>query len=140
VLSAILGVAALLLAILGTLAFMLVWLPIQEFLELRQRIKDRLTEFTADRRHENQVHLLVRNDIEIHLTAAQRDFSYLADQLRLFRPRPKPVLFALHIMRFDLDKAEEGLVALVHAIGMERTQRLRERSTRIVGQSKNAAR
>jgi len=109
----------------------------QEFLELRQRIKDRLAEFKAERLNESHGHFLAYEFSDIHLTTAQREFSYLADQLRLFASG-RLVRRALHLMRFDLEKAEEALAALVHAIGVERAQRLRERSAQVVIHSKRA--
>jgi hypothetical protein len=123
------GFVLLLCAIAGAVALVLLWHPIQEFLHLRQTIKDRIAEFKAARSTDNRETAGERS--EIYLTQAQLEFRELADQVRCFANKQPLALIALRMIQFDVARAETSLLGLVDAIAMERTLHSREKNLQI---------
>ncbi len=120
--------------VLGCLALLFVWHPIQRFLLLREEVTARVALFKRERAryqktrylHAEPSRSLLLRTKERHLVASLSDFNELAFKMKSFAETQRIATWALQKLNLDPLKAEAGLHDLADSIACERDELYRE--------------
>jgi hypothetical protein len=121
------------------LVYLFVWHPLQQFLRLRETIKQRIAKLERERaRRQEAKHRTANLDSVLskltirQLVVAEREFHKLAVQVKSFAETQHAAAWVLRKMQIDLAKAQAGLSDLSAAIALERDEHATERRAEMV--------
>ena len=119
------------------LAYLFVWHPVQQFLDLREDVKRRMAKFDTERARwktsydTEPLDSVLSKMRERHLLAAEHDFRELAVQMRSFAETQHLAGWILRKMQFDPGKAQAALSDLADAIALERAEHLMQQRSAV---------